>query len=106
MAHKKAILDKFILASSSISSDSSGDCRSPIHNGPRWLIPETSLSDEGNKKKQQEEDPDNKNTQHKASTSSAGIQPQLLLPQNQDEEKKFPQEKQQQRTVEFTEDTN
>ena len=106
MAHKKAILDKFILASSSTSSDSSGDCRSPIHNGSRWLIPETSLSDEGNKKKQQEEDPDNKNTQHKASTSSAGIQPQLLFPQNQDEEKKLPQEKQQQRTVEFTEDTN
>ena len=43
MAHKKAILDKFILASSSKSSDSSGDCRSPIHNGSKWLIPETSL---------------------------------------------------------------
>ena len=106
MAHKKAILDKFILASSSKSSDSSGDCRSPIHNGSRWLIPETSLSDEGNKKKQQEEDPDKKNAQDKPSTSSAGIQPQLVLAQNQDEEEKVHQEKKQQRTVEFTEDTN
>ena len=93
MAHKKAILDKFILASSSTSSDSSGDCRSPIHNSSRWLIPETSLSDEGNKKKEQKEDPDKKNAQDKPSTSSAGIQPQLVLAQNQDEEEKVHQEK-------------
>ena len=106
IAHKKAILDKFILASSSASSDSSGDCRSPIHNGSRWLIPETSLSDEGNKKKEKEEDPDKKNAQDKPSTSSAGIQPQLVLAQNQDEEEKVHQEKKQQSTVEFTEDTN
>ena len=50
MVHKKAILAKFI------NDSSSSDCRSPIHNGMTWLIPETSPSSE-NENNSQEEDP-------------------------------------------------
>ena len=65
MAHKKALLGKFYLASSSTtSSDSSSDCRSPIHDGSRWFIPETSMSDEGKKNTQKEEDPDTYNREN------------------------------------------
>ena len=84
MAHKKALLGKFYLASSSTtSSDSSSDCRSPIHDGSRWFIPETSMSDEGKKNTQKEEDPDTYNRENQPSTSAAGIQPHFDLQQNQ-----------------------
>ena len=114
MAHKKAILDKFILASSSTSSDSSSDCRSPVHNGSRWLIPEISLSDEGNKKKEQDEDPDQNIPQDKPSTSSTGIQapsstgiqPQLSLARNRNEEEQVVQEKKSKGSIEFNQETN
>ena len=49
MAHKKAILEKFI------NETSSSDCRSPIHNGMTWLIPETSASSENEKNPQQDD---------------------------------------------------
>ena len=50
MAHKKAILEKFI------NDSSPSDWRSPIHNRMTWLIPETSASSE-NENNSQEEDP-------------------------------------------------
>lgn len=49
MAHKKSILEKFI------NESDSSDCRSPVHNGRTWLIPETSASEVENNT--QEEDP-------------------------------------------------
>ena len=114
MAHKKAILDKFILASSATSSGSSSDCRSPVHDGSRWLIQETSTSDEGNHKKQEEEDPDQTIPQHPPSTfsrnsqasSSTGIPPQDSLTANQNEEEEVVYEKKSKPTSQLNQETN
>ena len=52
MAHKKTILNKF-----QVESDSS-DCRSPRHDGQRWYITETRLSEDIKNTNTSEEDPD------------------------------------------------
>ena len=48
MAHKKSLLTKYL------SGTESSDCRSPIHDGKNWFIPETSLSGPS--------EPENRNT--------------------------------------------
>ena len=107
MAHKKALLGKFYLASSSTtSSDSSSDCRLPIHDGSRWLIPETSMSDEGKKNTQKEEDPDIDKRENHPSTSTAGIQHQFNLQQNQHQETSKVKERKNERVLGSNKDTN
>ena len=73
MAHKKVILEKFI------NDTSSSDCRSPIHNGMTWLIPETSASSE-NEKNSQGDDQEQMSKYHpgnprNSSSSSRGNSP-------------------------------
>ena len=75
MAYKKAILDKF-----QVESDSS-KCRSPRHDGQRWYIPDSSLSEDSKQNKTSGEDPDlsvNPSTSSQGNTNQLNLQDQPI----------------------------
>ena len=78
MAHKKALLNKYLTDPE--ETDSSCTTKSPIHDGKTWIIPETSNSDnEISKEKNGRNESDNcQSVQQVMATTSSILHPHIV----------------------------